>query len=57
MEINSIAVYCGSMKGNRPIYAEKAAELGKLLAEDKIQLVYGGNNAHQYACYGSSFDE
>ena len=44
MEINSIAVYCGSMKGNRPIYAEKAAELGKLLAQDKIQLVYGGGN-------------
>ncbi len=44
MEINSIAVYCGSMKGNRPIYAEKAAELGKLLATDNIRLVYGGGN-------------
>ncbi len=44
MEIKSIAVYCGSMKGNRPIYAEKAAELGKLLAEDSITLVYGGGN-------------
>jgi uncharacterized protein (TIGR00730 family) len=44
MEIKSIAVYCGSMKGNRPIYAEKAAELGKLLAEESITLVYGGGN-------------
>ena len=44
MEIKSIAVYCGSMKGNRPIYAEKAAELGKLLAQDSITLVYGGGN-------------
>jgi uncharacterized protein (TIGR00730 family) len=44
MDIKSIAVYCGSMKGNRPIYAEKAAELGKLLAEDSITLVYGGGN-------------
>ncbi len=44
MEIKSIAVYCGSMKGNRPIYAEKAAELGKLLAQDSIRLVYGGGN-------------
>jgi uncharacterized protein (TIGR00730 family) len=44
MEIKSIAVYCGSMKGNRPIYAEKAAELGKLLAEKSITLVYGGGN-------------
>jgi uncharacterized protein (TIGR00730 family) len=44
MEITSIAVYCGSMKGNRPIYAEKAAELGKLLAQENIRLVYGGGN-------------
>jgi uncharacterized protein (TIGR00730 family) len=44
MEINAIAVYCGSMKGNRPIYAEKAAELGKLLANQDITLVYGGGN-------------
>jgi uncharacterized protein (TIGR00730 family) len=44
MDINAIAVYCGSMKGNRPIYAEKAAELGKLLAEESITLVYGGGN-------------
>lgn len=44
MDIQSIAVYCGSMKGNRPIYAEKAAELGKLFAAENIQLVYGGGN-------------
>jgi uncharacterized protein (TIGR00730 family) len=44
MEIKAIAVYCGSMPGNRPIYAEKAAELGKLLAENNIRLVYGGGN-------------
>ena len=44
MDIKSIAVYCGSMKGNRPIYAEKAAELGKLLAQEGIRLVYGGGN-------------
>jgi uncharacterized protein (TIGR00730 family) len=44
MEIKSIAVYCGSMKGNRPIYAEKAAELGKLFAKEGIRLVYGGGN-------------
>jgi uncharacterized protein (TIGR00730 family) len=44
MELKSIAVYCGSMKGTRPIYAEKATELGKLLAHDNIRLVYGGGN-------------
>jgi uncharacterized protein (TIGR00730 family) len=42
MKLTSIAVYCGSMKGTKPIYAEKAAELGILMAQDNIQLVYGG---------------
>jgi uncharacterized protein (TIGR00730 family) len=42
MKLTSIAVYCGSMKGTKPIYAEKAAELGELMAKDNIQLVYGG---------------
>jgi uncharacterized protein (TIGR00730 family) len=42
MEMKSIAVYCGSMKGNNPAFADKATELGMLLAQDKIQLVYGG---------------
>lgn len=42
MKLNSIAVYCGSMKGNKEIYAEKALELGTLLAAENIQLVYGG---------------
>jgi uncharacterized protein (TIGR00730 family) len=42
MKLTSIAVYCGSMKGTKPIYAEKAAELGRLMAQDNIQLVYGG---------------
>jgi uncharacterized protein (TIGR00730 family) len=42
MEMKSIAVYCGSMKGNDIAFSDKATELGKLLAQDKIQLVYGG---------------
>lgn len=42
MKMNSIAVYCGSMKGTKSIYTEKATELGILMALDNIQLVYGG---------------
>lgn len=42
MEMKSIAVYCGSMKGNNPKFAEKANELGQILAQDNIQMVYGG---------------
>jgi hypothetical protein len=37
-----IAVYCGSKAGARPEYAAAAAELGALLAREKIELVYGG---------------
>src|SRR5664280_3804550 len=37
-----IAVYCGSQKGVRPEYAEAAVRLGKALAHEEIELVYGG---------------
>jgi uncharacterized protein (TIGR00730 family) len=37
-----IAVYCGSRQGIRPEYAAAAAQLGVLLAREKIELVYGG---------------
>jgi uncharacterized protein (TIGR00730 family) len=37
-----ITVFCGSSKGNAPIYAETAALLGKTLAESGYGLVYGG---------------
>ncbi|HSY43357.1 MAG TPA: TIGR00730 family Rossman fold protein [Candidatus Acidoferrum sp.] len=37
-----IAVYCGSNKGTRPEYAAAAQELGRVLAREKIDLVYGG---------------
>jgi uncharacterized protein (TIGR00730 family) len=40
--VKRIAVYCGSNKGVRPEYAAAAAELGALLAREKIELVYGG---------------
>jgi uncharacterized protein (TIGR00730 family) len=39
---HTMAVYCGHSNGARPIYAEQAAILGKLMAETKIRLVYGG---------------
>jgi uncharacterized protein (TIGR00730 family) len=42
MKINSLAVFCGSKKGNNPLYEQHAAALGKLLAENNIMLIYGG---------------
>lgn len=38
-----IAVYCGSGLGINPIYAEKATELGMILAENGHGIVYGGS--------------
>jgi uncharacterized protein (TIGR00730 family) len=40
----SVAVFCGSNKGNDPIYMQHAKELGNLLCEHGIKLIYGGGN-------------
>jgi len=37
-----ICVYCGSNSGARPIYAEAARELAKVLVLHEYELVYGG---------------
>jgi uncharacterized protein (TIGR00730 family) len=37
-----VCVFCGSSPGARAAYAEAAAELGGLLAAERIGLVYGG---------------
>lgn len=40
--IKNICVYCGSGVGTRPVYAEAAKTLGRLMAKEGIGLVYGG---------------
>lgn len=45
MAIQSLAVFCGSKNGNNPLFAKQATELGKLMAENNITLVYGGGSA------------
>ena len=37
-----ISVYCGSKTGNDPAFTEAAASLGRELAKNDIELVYGG---------------
>jgi uncharacterized protein (TIGR00730 family) len=41
-EPRRVAVFCGSNAGTDPAYAEAAVELGALLADRGIGLVYGG---------------
>lgn len=42
--IRSVCIFCGSRPGKNPLYTEQAQELGKLLAANQIQLVYGGGH-------------
>lgn len=45
MAIQSLAVFCGSKHGINPLFTEHAVELGKILAEKNIRLIYGGGSA------------
>jgi len=40
--MRSVAVYCGSNPGSRPVYAETAARVGRMLAESGTAVVFGG---------------
>lgn len=40
----NVCVFCGSGAGVNPIYSRAARELGLLMAEASISLVYGGGN-------------
>ncbi len=40
--MKSICVYCGSNPGAKPVYIERATELGRRIAAEGLRLVYGG---------------
>ncbi|MCC5934231.1 MAG: TIGR00730 family Rossman fold protein [Balneolales bacterium] len=40
--ISTVAVYCGSSAGTQPVYCEKAAETGRLIAGLGMGIIYGG---------------
>ena len=42
--MKNIGLFCGSHTGNNPLFARKAAELGKLIADEKLTLIYGGSS-------------
>ena len=42
--IRTICVYCGSGPGADPAFVTAARDLGKILAENRIRLVYGGGS-------------
>src|SRR5262249_33822300 len=44
MSIESICVYCASGPGNNPAFMDAARKFGRILAENRIRLVYGGGS-------------
>jgi len=42
--INALCVYCGSHPGTDRAYVKAAQDLGKILAENGVRLVYGGGS-------------
>jgi uncharacterized protein (TIGR00730 family) len=45
MSIQTLAVFCGSKEGKNPLFIEHAVQLGRILAEKNVSLVYGGGSA------------
>jgi uncharacterized protein (TIGR00730 family) len=41
-QVKRVLVFCGSSPGLRPEYAESATELGRVLADRDLEVVYGG---------------
>lgn len=42
--MKNLCVFCGSSAGNNPVYSRTAIELGRYLAGNSINLVYGGGD-------------
>jgi uncharacterized protein (TIGR00730 family) len=42
--LRRVCVFCGSSLGVQPVFAQAADDLGQLLAQRGIELVYGGGN-------------
>lgn len=41
-DIRKVCVYCGSSPGTDPAYVQAARDFGRILAEAKVGLIYGG---------------
>jgi uncharacterized protein (TIGR00730 family) len=42
--ISSLAVFCGSRNGIGDVYVDHARQLGKIMAENNIEMIYGGGS-------------
>lgn len=44
-KINKLAIFCGSKIGKNHLYEQQAKDLATILAERKIELIYGGGKS------------
>lgn len=44
MKIKNISIFCGAHEGNNPIYAKEATKIATLIANEGINVVFGGGN-------------
>ena len=44
LSFRRLCVFCGASRGRKPVYQDTSARLGRTLAEQGIELVYGGGN-------------
>lgn len=42
--IRNVVVFCGALTGDNPVFREQAQTLGRLLAQNGYNLIYGGGN-------------
>lgn len=45
MPITSLAVFCGSKNGVDTLYVDHAQQLGKVMADHNIKMIYGGGSS------------
>lgn len=43
-KLKQVSVFCGSRTGKDPIFVDKTVELGKCLAENKVDILYGAGD-------------
>jgi uncharacterized protein (TIGR00730 family) len=52
--IKALAIFCGSKEGNNELYRQHATELGKLVAQKGISLIFGGGKSGLMGCAANS---
>lgn len=56
-QINRLAIFCGSKDGNNKIYLQEARALALLLAQHKVELIYGGGKKGLMGCVADTVME